>query len=51
MRIVGSSDVTRDDLESVMFEGVEFMNDPLDAAELEAAVIGLDRDHESITYH
>lgn len=51
MRIVVSSDVTRDDLECVMFDGVEFMNDPLDAAELEAAVTGLDREQESVTYH
>jgi DNA-binding response OmpR family regulator len=51
MRIVVAADVTRDDLEDLMFQGVEFMNDPLDAAELEAAVTGLDPDHESITYH
>jgi hypothetical protein len=51
MRIVVTGDVARDDLENVMFQGVEFMGDPLDAAQLEAAVLGLDRDHESITYH
>jgi CheY-like chemotaxis protein len=51
MRIVVTADVTRDDLENVMFQGVEFMNDPLDAAELEAAVVGLDPDGERITYH
>jgi DNA-binding response OmpR family regulator len=51
MRIIVMADVTRDELENLMFQGVEFMADPLDAAELEAAVTGLDRDHESITYH
>jgi CheY-like chemotaxis protein len=51
MRIVVTGDVARDDLENVMFQGVEFMSDPLDAAQLEAAVLGLDQDHESITYH
>jgi CheY-like chemotaxis protein len=51
MRIVVTADVTRDELEDAMFHDVEFMNDPLDAAELEAAVTGMDRDRESITYH
>jgi CheY-like chemotaxis protein len=51
MRIIVTADVSKAEIEEIIFGEVVFLHKPFDAAELEAAVTGLDRHHGGTTYH
>ena len=51
LRVIVTVDVSKGEIEEIIFGEVVFLHTPFDAAELEAAVTGLERHHGGTTDH